>query len=182
MNENKKSRLVLLSDLWGKEKSDWISFYTEILEEHFELHYYDCCALGNIDKFIYSEENLHQQFVNGGIEIAVEKLLQEETQIVTVLGFSIGGLIGWKAAISGLKIENLFALSSTRLRYEAQKPLGNIELFYGENDTFKPDAIWFDNFQLKQNLFPNENHEFYQKKEVATIICNQIIEQLLLKS
>lgn len=182
MNENKKSRLVLLSDLWGKEKSDWISFYTEILEEHFELHYYDCCALGNIDKFIYSEENLHQQFVNGGIEIAVEKLLQEETQTVTVLGFSIGGLIAWQAGNSGLKIKNLIAISSTRLRYETQKPLGNIELFYGENDTFKPDAIWFDNFQLKQNLFPSENHEFYQKREMATIICNQIIEQLLLKS
>ena len=35
---------------------------------------------------------------------------------------------------------------------------------------------------VQENLFPNENHEFYQKKVVATIICNQIIEQLLLKS
>ena len=79
MNANKKPRLLLLSDLWGKEQSEWIILYTEILEQHFELKYYDCCELGNVDKTIYSEENLHQQFVNGGIEIAVEKLSQEET-------------------------------------------------------------------------------------------------------
>ena len=182
MNANKKPRLLLLSDLWGKEKSDWISFYTEILEQHFELKYYDCCELGNIDKSIYSEENLHQQFVNGGIEIAVEKLSQEETATINILGFSIGGLIAWQAGNSGLKIENLIAISSTRLRYETQKPSAMITLYFGKNDKFKPDDNWFDNLDLKENLFPNENHEFYQKKEIAAIICNQIIEQLLLKS
>lgn len=93
MNANKKPRLLLLSDLWGKEKSDWVCFYTDILKERFELKYYDFCELGNVDKTIYSEENLHQQFVNGGIEIAVEKLSQEETATINILGFSIGGLI-----------------------------------------------------------------------------------------
>ena len=53
-----------------------------------------------------------------------------------------------------------------------------ITLYFGKNDKFKPDDNWFDNLDLKENLFPNENHEFYQKKEVAATICNQIIEQL----
>ncbi|MFD2909701.1 alpha/beta hydrolase [Flavobacterium ardleyense] len=181
MNENKKPKLLLLSDLWGKEKSDWVSFYTDILEQHFDIKYYDCCELGNIDKTNYSEEALHNQFINGGIEKAVEKLLQEETQAVTILGFSIGGLIGWKAGNSGLKIENLFAISSTRLRYETQKPLAHIELFYGEIDIFKPKSEWFEKFDLKENLFENENHEFYQKKEIAGIICDKIIDSLKLK-
>lgn len=178
MNENKKPRLLLLSDLWGKEKSDWVCFYTDILKEHFELKYYDCCELGNVDKTIYSEQSLHHQFVNGGIDKAVSQLLHYETSTINILGFSIGGLIAWQAGNSGLKIKNLIAISSTRLRYEMQKPSAMITLYYGENDNFKPDAIWFDNLHLKQNLFPDENHEFYHKQETATIICNQIIEQL----
>lgn len=181
MNKTKKPRLLLLSDLWGNDKSDWICFYTAILEEHFELKYYDCCELGSIDKTLYSEEALHNQFINGGIEKAVIQLLHEETATINILGFSIGGLIGWKAGNSGLKIEKLFALSSTRLRYEIQKPATTIKLFYGENDNYKPDSDWFEKFDLKENFFQNENHEFYQKKENALIICDKIIESLKLK-
>ena len=97
-----KERLILLSDLWGEEKCEWMTYYTSVLEQHFVLQYYDCCELGDIDKSDYSEKNLHHQFINGGMEKAVENLLQKEKESVIVLGFSIGGTIAWKAAISGL--------------------------------------------------------------------------------
>ena len=179
MNANYKQRLLLISDLWGKEKSDWITYYTSILENYFELEYYDSCDLGTIDKSDYSEENLHHQFVNGGIKKAVEQLVKEEEEkgFVSVLGFSVGGFIAWKAGLSGLKIQNLYAISSTRLRYETKKPKGIIELFYGENDNYKPDSNWFEKLELKEHVIQNEEHELYKNKEIAESICKIIMEQ-----
>ncbi len=180
MNEktqNNKQRIVLLSDLWGKEKSEWIGYYSTILEEYFDIQYYDCCELGDIDKSNYSMRKLYNQFVNGGIARAVESLLQKEKGFITVLGFSIGGLIAWKAALSGLKVQNLFALSSTRLRSETQKPSGKVELFYGEDDAYRPNIQWFQNMDLKENLYKKEEHEMYRKKEIAENICRKIIKQ-----
>lgn len=173
-----KPRLLLISDLWGKEKSDWITYYTSILENYFELEYYDSCDLGSIDKSDYVEENLHHQFVNGGIEKAVEQLIKKEEVLVSVLGYSVGGLIAWKAGLSGLKIQNLYAVSSTRLRYETEKPLGSIKLFYGENDTYKPDNNWFEKLELKEYVIQNEEHELYKNKEIVESICKIIVEQI----
>ena len=173
-----KQRLLILSDLWGKEKSDWITYYTSILVNHFELEYYDSCDLETINKSDYSEENLHNQFINGGIEKAVVQLVKKEKGLVSVLGFSIGGLIAWKAGLSGFEIQNLYAVSSTRLRYETEKPLGSIELFYGKNDNYKPDRSWFNKLELKEYYFENEEHELYKKKEIAESICKIIMEKI----
>lgn len=178
LNKHYKHRIILLSDLWGKEKSDWIIYYLTVLEKYFDVKYYDICTLGGIDKSDYQEKNLHDQFTSGGIERAVENILQKEKKIVNILGFSIGGLIAWKACLSGLNIQNIFAISSTRLRYETQKPSGFIELFYGENDTYKPDKNWFLNLEIKENIYKNEEHELYKKKEIAEAICKLIIKQI----
>ncbi|MGV8945504.1 MAG: alpha/beta hydrolase [Lutibacter sp.] len=177
-NKNNNQKIILLSDLWGKEKSDWITYYTTVLEKYFNVKYYDSCDLGNIDKSDYLEEKLHNQFVNGGISRAVESILQKEKEPITVIGFSIGGLIAWKACLSGLKVQNLFAISSTRLRYETLKPSGKIELFYGEVDAYKPDSNWFHKMKIKENLYKNEDHEFYRKEEIAKEICSLIMEQI----
>ena len=181
MNKNNitnKQRIIILSDLWGKEKSDWITYYTNILENYFEIKFYDCCDLGHLDKSDYSEQKLHAQFVNGGIARAVESILQKEKEIINILGFSIGGHIAWKASLSGLKAQSIFALSSTRLRFETQKPSGIIELFYGENDAYKPDTNWFRKLEIKENIYNHEGHELYKKKEIAEDICRVIINQI----
>lgn len=175
MNNKNKQRLIILSDLWGKEKSDWIMHYTSILKDYFNIEYYDSCDLGGVDKSIYTQKNLHQQFLAEGIEKAVENILKEETENAIVLGFSIGGLIAWKAQNAGLKAQSLFAISSTRLRYETQKSAGIIHLFYGEEDIYKPDRNWFNNMKIKERICKNEKHELYIKKEVAVDICKLII-------
>ena len=175
-NNGKKPRIILLSDLWGNENADWIVHYTSILEKHFEVKHYDSCTLGNIDKSNVAEDHLHQQFINGGIEKAVLNLLLKENDFVNILAFSIGGTIAWKAALTGLKVQNLFAVSSTRLRYENQKPDGVIELFYGENDAYKPDVYWFGSMEIEPKIYPNEEHEFYRKKQTAEEICGLIIK------
>jgi len=176
MHKNNKQRIIILSDLWGKEKSDWVTYYTSILEDHFEVKYYDSCVLGEIDKSEVTKEKLHDQFVSGGIAKAVKKLLQEEKENIIVLGFSIGGTIAWKACNSGLKAQSLFAISSTRLRYETQKPYGRIELIYGEEDAYKPENYWFEKLKIKRNFYHQEGHELYKKKELAAKICEMIID------
>lgn len=169
-------KLILLSDLWGAKKSGWIENYTTLLDKHFDIRYYDCCELGEIDLTDYSEENIHQQFLNGGIEKAVENLLKKEKEVISILGFSIGGSIAWKAAYQGLKVDNFIAVSSTRLRYEDERPRCNIELYYGENDQYQPETDWFNNFKLNPKIYKNETHDFYLKKEIAENICKDIIE------
>ena len=71
-------KLVILSDLWGEKKSDWTKQYIKLLSDSFEVFYYDSCQLAEIDTTDYTEENLHKQFVDGGIDKAVENLLKLE--------------------------------------------------------------------------------------------------------
>ncbi|PWA07971.1 alpha/beta hydrolase [Flavobacterium laiguense] len=170
------SRLIILSDLWGKEKSDWVSAYVELLKDKFEIQYYDCCELGGIDKTNYTEENLHSQFVNGGIEKAVEHLLKTEKNQIDVLAFSIGGTIAWKAALKGLNFRSFFAVSSTRLRYEDEIPNGVIKLYYGENDSNKPSENWFEKLSIDFEIIKNKEHNFYAEKDFTTSICKEILK------
>ena len=173
-----KQRIVLLSDLWGKEKSNWIVYYTNILEKYFDVVFYDSCDIGNVDKSDYSKEKLHEQFIAGGIQNAVEYLLEKEKGIINILAFSIGGFIAWKACHAGLKAQHLFAISATRLRHETHKPDGTIELIYGENDTYKPDQEWFQKLEIKEDFYKNEAHEFYKKQAIAQDLCRMIIEKI----
>jgi pimeloyl-ACP methyl ester carboxylesterase len=170
-----KPRLIILSDLWGKQKSDWVSDYVEQLKDKFEIQFYDCCELGAIDRTIYTEENLHIQFVNGGIETAIENLLESEKNKIDVLAFSIGGTIAWKAALRGLDVRNLVAVSSTRLRYVEDIPSGKIKLYYGEKDINTPSSNWFEKHSINFEIIKNKEHNFYTQNEFAASICNAIL-------
>jgi pimeloyl-ACP methyl ester carboxylesterase len=173
-----KPRLIILSDLWGKEKSDWVSVHVELLKDKFEIQYYDCCELGGIDKVNYTEESLHSQFVNSGIEKAVENLLKVEKNQVDILAFSIGGTIAWKAALKGLNVRSLFAVSATRLRYEDEIPNGAIKLYYGENDSNKPSNDWFEKHSIDFEIIKNREHVFYAEKDCSTLICDEILKKI----
>ncbi|PVX46333.1 hypothetical protein C8C85_2178 [Flavobacterium sp. 103] len=173
-----KPKLIILSDLWGKEKSDWVSAYVELLKNKFEIQYYDCCELGEIDKTNYSEESLHRQFINGGIEKGVENLLKTEKNQVDILAFSIGGTIAWKATLKGLNVRSLFAVSSTRLRYENEILNGVIKLYYGENDINKPKHNWLEKHSIDFEIIKNKEHDFYTEIDCTTLICNEILKKI----
>lgn len=169
-------RLILLSDLWGKERSDWINPYFRALSNNFDIQYYDVQTLGNINVPDSKTEGfLHQAFINGGIDEAVKNILQKETQIIDVLAFSIGGTIAWKAALEGLKVNRLVCVSSTRLRYETQQPHCKIKLFYGELDDYKPSKEWLNTMKLSSEIIPNEDHEFYRNQQYVSFISQEII-------
>jgi hypothetical protein len=172
-----KQRLVILSDLWGCRTADWLSYYTNTLTPFFDIKIYDSCHLGGVKTAERDEQTIHRNFIESGIESAVENLLLLETQKVCILGFSVGGYIAWKAATKGLPVSYLCAVSSTRLRLEIRKPpTSKMDLFFAENDIYKPDNAWFDFMQIEKNIFKNELHNCYIEKPIATAVCERIMQ------
>lgn len=179
MESSNKPKLVILSDLWGNQKAEWIVNYTSVLDHYFDLTFYNCAELAEITIIDVQHEKIHQQFVDGGIDKAVQNLLKKETDKINILAFSLGGTIAWKAALLGLKVESLFAISATRLRYETQKPSIKMELLFGDDDSFKPDLEWFEKMGFKPHFITSHDHEMYKEKEIAHEICSIIINKLV---
>lgn len=171
-------RLIILSDLWGKSKVDWLKFYTNQLESAFTIEFYDCCKLGEIDIEDYTEKSLHQQFVNGGIERAVHNLLALEKSEVQLLAFSIGGTIAWKYGLKSGLIKKLTCVSSTRLRYESQRPSGDVTVYFGEEDSYKPPEPWMKSMTDNFILLPGKDHSVYQESSFSKMLCKQLLNPL----
>ncbi len=169
-----KSKLIILSDIWGIQKSEWINYYIDLLSSDYDIKHYDSCNLGEVETNSLNENLRHQQFVNHGIEKAVKKLIELEKKECDILAFSIGGTIGWKAALKGLKIKNFYAISSTRLRYETEKPDCKIKLYFGEEDDFKPTSDWFEKLHLTNEIIKKGNHQIYTDKKHSIKICESI--------
>jgi poly(3-hydroxyalkanoate) synthetase len=170
-----KPRLLILSDLFGGENPKWIKQYIEIVESKFDIQYYDVLKLGEIDTSNSDEKNIHNQFLNTGIDKAVENLLNLEKEKVTVLGFSIGGTIAWKASLRGLNVSQLIAVSSTRLRFESEIPNCKIKLYFGGKDLNLPDLQWFFDMKISNQFFENQDHKLYLEEKNALVICNDIL-------
>jgi pimeloyl-ACP methyl ester carboxylesterase len=169
-----KPRLLLLSDLFGGESPEWIKSYSKTLASKFDVHYYDVLKLGGINASDCDESGIHSQFLKGGIDRAVQTLLDFEKEEVTILGFSIGGTIGWKASLLGLKVKQLVAVSSTRLRFETEIPNCKIKLYFGENDRNKPNAEWFSDLNVSNYVFENQEHQLYLIEKNTVVICSEL--------
>ena len=171
-----KQQLLILSDLWGKQKATYLPQYTTLLQAKYKVQFLDCCKIGQIDTSIYTQDNLHQQFITSGIDLAVKNLLKTFQEEVDILAFSIGGTIGWKAALAGLKVRHLYTISATRLRYETQKPSSKISLVYGGLDAYRPDENWFENMGISEYIiFEKEGHELYHKNKRIEQICKTLL-------
>ena len=157
-----KPKLIILSDLWGYETSDWQHAYVEFLSPKYSICLYDSTCLGEIDTSSRSGDIIHKQFVNGGIDRAVENLLAKKDQSKIIIGCSIGGVIAWKAGLKGLICQNLIAISSTRLRYESNRPLFPVELYFGGLDKYKPDNDWFERMNIHPEILEQGDHDIYQ--------------------
>jgi dienelactone hydrolase len=169
-----KLRLVVISDLWGFENSLWIENYTKNLNSYFDLVFYNSRELAGIENDIVSEKEIHSKFMSGGIRKAINNLRELEKNEIDILSFSIGGTIAWKATLEGLKTNNLFAISSTRLRYEIEKPNCNIQLIFGGNDKYKPNKDWSENLNLTMNIIKDGEHDIYTESNVINGICERI--------
>ncbi len=168
-----KQPLLILSDLWGIQKATYLPHYIKLLEPKYDIEFIDSCKIGQVDTNDFTQENLHLQFINSGIDLAVDHLVKNYKEEVDILAFSIGGTIAWKANLAGLKVRNFYAVSATRLRYETTKPTSNICLVYGKLDAYRPKQKWFKEIAISDcHIIENEGHNLYQKPFIIQTICN----------
>ena len=169
-----KPRLLILSDLWGVSNSDWLKHYTENLKDDFDINYYDCRELAGINAEGLEESELHQAFVNGGIDKAVNELIEQEKDAADILAFSVGGVIAWKFGLANHKLNSITAISSTRLRKETSKPACSIDLYFGEQDEYRPKTNWHNTMEIKEQIFLNCEHDCYRNVTIANQICAKL--------
>lgn len=167
-------KLIFLSDLWGDLNNQWLTYYIKPLSKDYKVVYYDVRKLADIDLKINNQSTIHQAFINFGIDRAVEKLLQKENKATTLIGCSIGGVIGWKAILSGLKAANFIGISATRLRYETEIIDSITQLYFGENDKYRPNEDWHQKMNIVPTIIKNQPHEMYRNPDIAQQIITSI--------
>lgn len=166
-------RLILLSDIHGLENSSWINAYQQILSTEFDVQTYCVLELAGVDPSLPVKEK-HELLVSGAMDVAAKKLLEKEKQSATFIGFSIGGSIAWKAALLGLKVDCLYAISSTQIRKEHAKPRTEIKLIFGSEDGNSPDEIWYQKMEIMPKILPQKAHDFYMEKDFIRDFSSQV--------
>ncbi|WP_420602735.1 hypothetical protein [Flagellimonas sp.] len=175
-------KLIVISDMWGVKKGLWITSYFGYLQQYYNITFYDCQQLGNIDVPVSTEENIHKAFVEGGIDTAVAHLLKKEKDPCHYLAFSTGGTIAWKAALKGLPTKSLTAISPTRIRLEKEKPGTPLSLIFGERDEFRPDAEWEKQVGADLNVVPSFGHQLYSDEKIIAQVCMDLLEKVTKKA
>ncbi|WP_158975615.1 hypothetical protein [Cellulophaga sp. L1A9] len=174
-------RLVIISDMWGTKKGQWITSYLGYLQQHFDIVFYDCQELANINLTVETQETLHSEFVNGGIETAVAHLVKREKISSYYLAFSTGGTIVYKAGLKGLPIKSLYAISPTRVRLEKEKPIFPFQLLFGSNDSFKPSDEWFEAMKISKTEASGFGHELYSDEKIIKQVCLELLDKVIKK-
>lgn len=179
MTRQNKRTLLILSDLFPVDQSPWIYSYVKELEPYFNIHIYDSQQLGGITQQGLSQDQIHNHFVDKGLEIATKNLISQVSTPVDIIGFSIGGTITWKAALKGLKIQRLYLVSSTRVRLEQNKPIcESIDCFYGDLDPNKPNETWISSMKLDSTTYSKQQgHVFYKDPYYIDLICKFILRK-----
>ncbi len=174
-------RLVVLSDMWGAKKGLWITSYLGYLQQYFEITYYDCQQLANLDVIVKSADNINRAFVEGGIDTAVAHLLKKEKEPAHYLGFSTGGTIAWKANLIGLPMKSLYTVSSTRIRAEEKKPSCSTTLLFGDSDVYRPNQEWYKKIGIEGQLIKGFGHNLYTDEKNISKVCLDLLNAVTKK-
>ncbi|MFH6602317.1 hypothetical protein ACEZ3G_02420 [Maribacter algicola] len=174
-------RLVIVSDMWGTKKGLWITSYLGYLQQYYDITFYDSQQLANIDLKINTAENIHHEFVNGGIETAASHLLKRESEPCHYLAFSTGGTIVWKAGLMGLPMKSLYSISATRIRKENEKPDALVTLVYGANDKYRPTENWAKKVGVDLDIVENFGHTLYSDEKIIQKVCLELLANVTQK-
>ncbi|MCC6448611.1 MAG: hypothetical protein IT215_07985 [Chitinophagaceae bacterium] len=79
-------KLLILSDLFGNRNTNWVDSYIDFFKHNFQVQYYECCELAGIDIEKTDKDEIHQQFIGGGIEKAVKKYCIKKKRKLKLLG------------------------------------------------------------------------------------------------
>ncbi|WP_047246323.1 hypothetical protein [Maribacter thermophilus] len=171
-------RLVIVSDMWGAKKGLWITSYLGYLQQYFDITFYDSQQLANLDLAVQTEKNVHEAFLNGGIDTAVSHLLKKEKTPSYYLAFSTGGTIVWNAAKKGLPVKSLYCISATRIRLDNSKPNVPFSLLYGGNDSNRPSEVWASNLGIEMEVQPNFGHTLYEDEKIIKKVCLSLLKEV----
>jgi hypothetical protein len=172
-------RLVILSDIWGAKKGLWITSYLGYLQQYYNIVFYDCQQLANISLTVDSEENIHREFVNGGLDTAVAHLLRKETEPSHYLAFCTGGTIAWKASLKGLPMLSLYTVSSHGVEVDSRMPNCPVSMVYGEHDQVRPSKEWFSALNVPVEVIPNFGRELYTDEKIIKKVCQALLSKVL---
>lgn len=176
-------KLIVLSDMWGVKKGLWITSYFGYLQQYYDIEFYDIQQLANLELPVNTGENIHKAFVEGGLETAAAHLKSKVKEAKHILAFSAGGTIAWKAALLGMPLKSLTAISATRLRFENERPLCKaVNLVYGDLDRYKPKAAWFKTMKLEPTIIQNFGHELYSDEKYISEICMELLNKVTKKA
>ncbi len=169
-------RLVILSDMWGSKKGLWITSYLGYLQSYFDIVFYDCRELAYLDVKFNTRENIYDAFVNGGLNTAVGQLLKKEIEPSHYLTFCAGGTIAWEAALKGLPIKSLYAISPLNLHIAKQKPDIAVNLLYGEFQQHIPESEWGSVKGITLEKMPKFGHDLYSDEKIIKKVCLDLLE------
>ena len=174
-------KLVVVSDMWGSKKGLWITSYLGYLQQFFNIEFYDSRELAQIDKNLATTDEMYNAFMNGGMDLAVLQLLAKETQKKHYLTFCAGGTIVWNAALKGLPIKSLYAVSPIDLELQSVSPDCPVTLLYGDLDKKVLSAEWAIQTNTVIETIPNFGRELYSDEKIIKKVCMDLLELVLSK-
>ena len=173
-------KLVVLSDLWGSKKGLWITSYLGYLQQYFDIVYYDSRQLADMDlPPVHTQEDLYQVFADTGMKRAAAALLSLEKEPREYLTFGGGGSIVWQAALMGLPVHSLYALSPLCLQKIGSGPDGPVTVVYGEYHVNRPAPQWFRQMGLEPEIVPRFGQELYSDEKIIRKVCMDLLEGVL---
>ena len=159
--------IILITDLYGLNNSKSVKKYVNHFEKNgFSTLVYDSCEIAGVDSTSLNTELIHQQFLSFGINQAVDFLLKKELKQTVFLGFSIGGLITYKAVCRGANAKALFCVSSTRIRYETNPGPIPVKAVYGSLDNYLPEQQKLRELQIDYEIFLQLGHNLYDNSSI----------------
>ena len=174
-------RLVVVSDMWGSKKGLWITSYLGYLQQYYDIVFYDSRELAHIEGSINTAEGIYSAFLNGGLDTAVSHLLAKETEPSHYLTFCAGGTIAWKAALVGLPVKSLYAVSPIEMHQFSQGPDCPLTLLYGELEEHIPSAEWSIKTNAVIERIPKFGHEMYSDEKIIKKVCLDLLELVIKK-
>ncbi|WP_318309601.1 hypothetical protein [Flagellimonas crocea] len=174
-------KLVVISDKWGAKKGLWIASYFGYLQQYYDIVFYDCQQLGNVDVSISSEENIDRAFKEIGIDRAVSNLIKKETRPAHYLAFGTGATVAYKAALKGLSAKSVTAISAIGLETEEAVGDVDVKLIYGECDKGKPGLQWANKVAANIEVVPNFGHTLYSDEKIISQVSLELLENITKK-
>lgn len=173
-----KPQLAILSDLFGDIEAEYLDNYVKELDSHFDVSLLSSKLIAQIPDTIVSQDAIHREFINGGIDQAVTHIAKGQYQ--ALIGLSIGGVIAYKYSLKlSSPVDYLVCVSSTRLRYELIRPTCPTKLYFGAGDPYLPSDDWLGHIAkgIKLNIL-NDGHQLYKNQAYIRLICKDLIDNM----